>query len=150
MVNTFLPEESFTLSLMSLDYKRLGKQRVETKQILRALRCETEGWRMHPAARMWQGHEGALAQYGSISCRLWKQLGYTDTLLPYFEEMEEVYPSREKPWWISMDAFRRSHQSNLIRKDPAFYSHKWPGVPNDLPYLWPVPKEGYDARCSVA
>jgi hypothetical protein len=31
----------------------------------------------------------------------------------------------------------RSHQSNLIRKDPAFYGPLFPGVPDDLDYVWP-------------
>lgn len=141
MVNTFLPEKTFTQSLMSLDYKRLRKQRVETKQILRALRIETVGWRNHPATRMWRGYEGALAQYGAISCRLWRAKGYVDSLLPYFEELEEEYNSTEKPWWFGVDELHRSHQSNLKRKDAAFYAHKWPHVPDNLPYFWPAPKE---------
>lgn len=141
MVNTFLPEKTFTQSLLSLDYRRLGKQRVETKQILRALRMETQGWRSHPATRMWRGYEGALAQYGAISCRIWILKGYKDSLLPYFEEMSNEYKNRTKPWWLSLEEFRRSHQSNLIRKDPEHYAPLWPGVPADLPYMWPVSKK---------
>ena len=30
------------------------------------------------------------------------------------------------------------HRSNLIRKDPKFYQPKWPGVPDNLPYVWPA------------
>ena len=40
MVNTFLPYPDFVKSAKALDYKRLGKQRVEAWQILRALRGE--------------------------------------------------------------------------------------------------------------
>ena len=60
MVNTFLPYPDFVKSAKILDYKRLGKQRVEAWQILRALRGETKGWRNHPATNLWRGHEKAL------------------------------------------------------------------------------------------
>jgi hypothetical protein len=32
----------------------------------------------------------------------------------------------------------RSHRSALIRKDPDRYGLLFPGVPDDLPYVWPV------------
>ena len=48
-MQTFLPYKSFENSVKSLDYRRLGKQRVEAKQILNVLlnRTETKGWRNH-------------------------------------------------------------------------------------------------------
>lgn len=138
MVNTFLPDESFKTSLASLDNRRLGKQRVETKQILRALRGETTGWRNHPAARMWNGCEGTLARYGIYACKIWIDRGFEDNLLAYFEEMENDYPVFHTPWWIGLDTFHISHRSNLIRKDPGRYGLFWPGVPPDLPYYWPM------------
>jgi hypothetical protein len=143
MVNTFLPEIGYYESLTRLDQKRLGKQRVETMQILKALRGETKGWRTHPAARMWQGYEGSLCAYGLISCRVWRTRGYADSLLPYFTQMLKEYPDRQVPWWHGIKEFHRSHQSNLIRKDPGRYSLMWPGVPADLPYYWPVSRESH-------
>ena len=47
-MQTFLPYSSFDLTMECLDYRRLGKQRVEAFQILRALRGETDGWTNHP------------------------------------------------------------------------------------------------------
>ena len=72
MVNTFLPEVSYQLSLSYLDNLRLRKQRVEVKQILRAIRGETRGWANHPAARMWRDYPGSLCVYGAMSCLVWK------------------------------------------------------------------------------
>lgn len=138
MVNTFLPEPSFQLSLAYLDNKRLGKQRVEVKQILRALILETQGWRNHPATKMWRGYEGALCVYGVFSCVTWKQRGYKDSLLPYFTSMAYAFPDKTTPWWVGLEVFHKSHQSNLIRKDAEYYGLIWPGVPADLPYFWPV------------
>jgi len=138
MVNTFVPRFTFVESLMTLDWKRLGNQRVETKQLLRALTGETRGWSNSPAARMWRGHEGALAQYGSISCRLWVlQHGYEDNLLPYFEELEKRFPNHRKPMWWGDARVHISHQSNLVRKDRDWYGPQFPYIPDNLPYFWP-------------
>ena len=62
MVNTFLPYSSFKKSVKSLDNKRLGKQRVEAKQILTAL-SNGGSWSNHPAALMWKGYEECLKLY---------------------------------------------------------------------------------------
>lgn len=137
-MQTFLPEPSVTASLMILDYKRLGKQRVETKQILRALRGETKGWVNHPAVKMWRGYEGALVQYGIACCRVWKMCGYTDNMLPYFLELAVEYPNHDMPPWFGDPDFHRSHQSNLVRKDEAYYRQFYPDVPDDLDYVWPT------------
>ena len=137
-MQTFGPEPSVTRSLMVLDYKRLGKQRVEAKQVLRALRGETKGWVHHPAVRMWRGYEGALVQYGIAACRVWLMCGYNDSLLPYFTEMAKEYPDITMPPWFGKDDFHRAHQSNLVRKDPDYYRQFYPDVPDDLPYYWPV------------
>jgi len=59
-VQTFLPYADFGESARALDTRRLGKQRVETLQIVRALTRPGNGWRHHPAVRMWRGYEEAL------------------------------------------------------------------------------------------
>jgi hypothetical protein len=48
----------------------------------------------------------------------------------------------ELPPWIGDAGFHRSHQSNLVRKDPEFYRPFFPDVPDDLPYLWPGATRG--------
>jgi hypothetical protein len=144
-MQTFLPYEDFQASAEVLDYRRLGKQRVETWQILRALAGETRGWTNHPASKMWRGHEALLAEYGMVMCREWIRRGYKDTMLQRFEELlesttqrrEEVADAR-RPEWLGRPDFHRSHQSNLIRKDPEYYGPVFDGVPSDLEYVWPV------------
>lgn len=42
-MQTFLPYKSFVKSAACLDMRRLGKQRVEAKQILMALTGESKG-----------------------------------------------------------------------------------------------------------
>jgi len=137
VIQTFLPFPSFAESAAALDYRRLGKQRVECKQIMLALIDPTYGWQNHPAVKMWRGHVRALADYATFICLEWKSRGYKDTLAPWFIDFAVLNKDSEPPWLGAPD-FHRSHQSNLIRKDPAFYAPKFPGVPGDLPYIWPA------------
>lgn len=140
-MQTFMPEPSFKDSLAVLDTRRLGKQRLEVKQILRSLRGETSGWRNHPAVRMWEGHEGSLAQYGYMACHIWRQRGFDDILMPYFLDVIVDYddPARHAvPAWLGDPPVHLSHQSNLVRKDPQHYRRFYPDVRDDMPYFWPV------------
>lgn len=136
-MQTFLPYADFSLSAKVLDYRRLGKQRVECKQILLALNKTSGGWVNHPAVKMWRGHENALAWYGAAMCMEWIDRGYKDSLLPFFHERWAV-AGPAYPDWLGDEDFHLSHQSNLIRKDAAFYAPVFPGVPDDLPYVWPT------------
>ena len=136
-MQTFLPYADFNETAKVLDYKRLGKQRVEAYQILRVLEGLTKGWRNHPAVLMWAGHEPALAEYGRVICIEWIERGYNDTLLPKFELLANA---DNLPAWLGDERLHTSHKSNLIRKDETFYAPKFPGIPNDLPYFWVVTK----------
>ena len=43
------------------------------------------------------------------------------------------------PSWMGIAEIHRSHRSNLLRKDPVFYTPVFEdGLPDDLPYVWPV------------
>ena len=59
-MQTFLPFADFARSAAALDTVRLGKQRVETLQVMRALTVPDYGWRHHPVVKMWRGHRPAL------------------------------------------------------------------------------------------
>ena len=48
-MQTFLPVPDFAESARLLDPARLGKQRVETLQVLRAIELPDYGWASHPA-----------------------------------------------------------------------------------------------------
>jgi hypothetical protein len=136
-MQTFLPFQSFMESAGCLDRQRLGKQRVEAKQILLALTDPAYGWKNHPAVKMWEGHEIALATYGYYICDEWRRRGYKDSLKPFFSEWMAkgiaCYPN-----WYGDAAFHRSHQSNLVRKFPEHYRRYFPDVPADLEYVWPA------------
>jgi len=71
-VQTFLPYDDFVASAAVLDDRRLGQQRVETYQILRALTWTSYGWKNHPAVTMWRGFTPALVRYGLDVCDAWE------------------------------------------------------------------------------
>ena len=50
-MQTFLPYADFVKTAKCLDYRRLGKQRIEAFQILNILEGKTTkaGWKHHPA-----------------------------------------------------------------------------------------------------
>ena len=137
-MQTFLPYDDYQASVRCLDYRRLGKQRVECKQIYRALVGESKGWVNHPAVRMWRGHEGALIDYAILVCTEWRSRGYKDSQLEYFEGRQNLRLDKPPPTWFGNYDFHASHRSNLLRKQPEWYSQfKWK-EPDDLPYVWPV------------
>ena len=136
-MQTFMPHDSYRESARALDYRRLGKQRVECKQILNVLTGQSAGWANHPAVKMWRGHTSQLVLYAIDVCTEWRSRGYRDSLLPWFTDQLEVLPVAEAPSWMGYTEFHRSHRSNLTRKDVNFYGPKWPDVPADLPYIWP-------------
>lgn len=138
-MQTFLPYPNFYKSAQALDRQRLGKQRVEVLQILNALRGLSTGWVNHPATKMWRGHERSLAIYGTLVCEEWRRRGYVDGILDKLFDCVLVLPDTGKPSWVGDEAFHRSHQSNLVRKMPEHYGSQFPDVPDDLPYVWPVP-----------
>jgi hypothetical protein len=148
-MQTFLPYADFAKTASALDYRRLGKQRVETKQILMALTGESTGWRNHPATKMWSGHERLLCYYGMVMSTEWKSRGYVDNLFPYFVSKLEVTEYKDDlPWFIGNEAFHRSHRSNLLRKAPEYYSELFSDVPDNLPYIW-IPEEA-EAELSLS
>jgi len=81
---------------------------------------------------MWAGHEEALEQYAREMCLEWIARGYNDNMLNRFQHK----PDAVLPTWLGDSRLHLSHQSNLIRKDPIYYKHKFPNVPADLPYHW--------------
>ena len=79
-----------------------------------------------------------LCLYAIQICTEWRSRGYKDTLLPLFQALLATQPSTVVPTWLGDPSFHRSHQSNLVRKLPEHYGPLFPGVPGDLPYVWPV------------
>lgn len=147
-MQTFLPYPDFRASAEVLDDKRLGKQRVETIQVIRGLTVPDYGWRHHPAVRMWRGWLEGLGRYGLEICRTWIERGFADTCadtirvdlaaagVGVVRSQQELAEAGELPDWLGMEDFHRRHRSKLLAKDPEFYRSRF-DEPPDLDYRWP-------------
>ena len=150
-MQTFLPFPEFDRCAEVLDGRRLGKQRVEVLQILRALTRERYGWKSHPAVRMWAGYEEALGAYGLVVCRTWRERGHADSCdakiraelagvgIAEPRPQGELAVAGELPPWLGNEVLHRTHRASLLRKDPGWYGCRFLDAPDDLDYLWPVP-----------
>jgi Pyrimidine dimer DNA glycosylase len=147
-VQTFLPHPDFAESAAALDGPRLGKQRVETLQILRALHFPEYGWANHPAVRMWAGREPALVAYGLACAAEWMRRGHADTTAAQIAEFapevvgrsqDELARAAVLPSWLGDAELHESHRSRLLAKDGAFYAEFAADTRPGLDYVWPQP-----------
>ena len=139
-MQTFLPYADFARSAACLDDRRLGKQRVEAKQILRALYDSNYGWQNHPAVRMWRRHEFELCGYGLAICAEWRKRGFKDSVEMFFHKtmLEVAHIDPEGPSWLGDERLHSSHRAALLWKRPSFYlKFRWPETPR-YSYWWPT------------
>jgi len=132
-MQTFLPYPDFEKTARTLDYRRLGKERVEAKQILNAIQSENNGWRHHPIVKMWNGYDNALMLYFNVISTEWTRRGYKHNMgffnIPHKNHIQ-------MPFWMGYEPFHLSHQSNLLRKNYDYYAKYFGNISKDLPYLW--------------
>lgn len=143
-MQTFLPYNNFAASARVLDRQRLGKQRVECLQILRALLGESKGWVNHPAVKMWKGYEYSLWSYATAVCQEWRARGYNDTCLQKIDELCTKHNvdslSQIAPPWLGSESFHSSHRAALLAKNFKWYSQfGWKETP-EINYVWPEAK----------
>jgi predicted DNA-binding transcriptional regulator AlpA len=144
-MQTFITHEHYTDTARALDNKRLGKQRVEAYQILKALRgdyADTGAWVNHPATVMWRNNPYELALYGLTVSMEFYERGFDGfNMVETFNILMLEFGDNNKecaPWFVNNELLRITHQSNLMRKDSDFYQFD---VPNNIPYVWPLHDE---------
>lgn len=132
-MQTFLPFPSYSQSAQCLDNRRLGKQRAEAKQILKALKDPTYGWQHHPAVKMWRGYDESLREYLHHIIQEWESRGFNHwSGYPKFQ-------ASASPHWLT-EEFCSRHRAALFFKDPKWYSQfNWTEIPQ-IDYLWPEGK----------
>jgi hypothetical protein len=130
-MQTFLPYPEFDRSAAVLDRQRLGKQRVEAYQIMRAITVGT-GWSGHPIVKMWTGFEHALQLYSNAMIEEWIRRGYRNSMETYdISGLTIAYP-----WWLGLKEFHSSHRAALLAKDYDHYSrYGWTETPG-IEYVW--------------
>ena len=147
MVVTFAPYPDAARTARVLDRRRLGKQRVECVQILRAVLGVTHGWASHPATRAWLGHPGGLVSYTLSMCSEWRRRGYVDNMARAALDLHPPDNDDAPDWW-GHPLVHGSHRAVLHRKLPTHYdapdfvlaADTFP-VLHDRPqtsYVWPT------------
>ena len=140
-MQTFLPYADFRKSAKCLDYRRLGKQRVEAKQIIDLLEKYDAGedisklpWGNHPAVKMWIGYTDALKIYYNTIVEEWIDRGYNNNMKLYSMGTMPILVG--KPEWFGRKDFHDAHKSKLLQKNYDYYKKfKW-NVPLNLSYKW--------------
>ena len=142
-MQTFLPYKSFEKSASVLDWRRLGKQRVEGMQIINAIEQKPrkdgkpyKGWLNHPATVMWRPYLVALKLYTNVMIQEWIGRGYNNNMELY--DVDEMVKDDmvHFPFWLGNEKFHSSHRANLLRKDYEYYSQfGWTENP-ESPYVW--------------
>ena len=138
-MQTFVPVWDIVEISHILDPDRLFNQAKEVMQIHDSLTGISRGWTRHPARQMWRGHEPALIFYGFTMLKeAMKQGVMCQGSYPWFyDEWEKVSHDILLPSWWGDERISSSHRSNLLRKNPEWYSKfGWPEGP-DLEYFWP-------------
>jgi len=134
-MQTFLPFPDFKKTAQCLDYKRLGKQRVEAMQIINILTGITPNsrWKNHPAVKMWRGYEEALMLYCNVMIAEWKLRGYNNSMTMY-----TCSNAPKMPPWIGSKMFHKKHRATLLVKNPEWYGKfGWKEKPK-YEYEWPI------------
>lgn len=149
-MQTFLPDPNFETCARTLDWRRLGKQRVECKQIMTALEHwhnddlfkdngRLRGWVHHPATLMWKHPEEplrylpALQHYYNCMVKEWIRRGFNNTMPLYNVVLSELV----LPPWLGDPDFHHSHKANLVHKDREHYAPLFGDLPFEE-YIWPL------------
>lgn len=146
MVNIFIIVPNIQLTADMMDKKRIGKQRIEVKQIIDILEeidkngsSKSKSRVSHPAIKSWIGYTNHLKVYFNIIVRKWISYGFKNNyeLYDIDERPYNIVPcifdgktasydiskfnQYSFPFWVSFPPFYMSHQASLCRKDPLHY-----------------------------
>jgi hypothetical protein len=122
-MQTFAPLPTMQNTAKCLDYRRLGKQRLEARDIIVILTQNTDKiisdksytyiskrYRNHPAVKMWRGYVDCLKHYYNVIRYEWVSRGYKNAM----PEMNVDYNDFEFPWWWGDDGFHLSHKADSL------------------------------------
>lgn len=126
-MQVFVPYASPYLVASCLDMRRLNKQIIECRQILAAIRGESNAWKNHPCVKMYRDHTEWLEHY--MFCLECYADAYRLEQLNGDSDADEVY-NLSKDWSAQAYAitppflteeFCKHHRDRLFTKDPEWY-----------------------------
>lgn len=140
---TFIIMADFILNAALLDDQRLGKQRVEAKQIVDIIEGKKKAWSNHPIVLAWTPFLIGLKYYTNCIISEWINRGRVNNMELY-PDLPDMIPI---PWWAQWDRLIQSHRAMLLRKDPFYYKNKFTceSEYNQYGYIWPH-KISYENR----
>lgn len=113
-MNTFIPSANIVDCPKYLDKRRCFKQLVECKQILDVLDGKSEGWKNHPAIKMWVGYRDCLQWYYNIFYDYCVEVHKIK--IKKLPEPELLPKMMMYPIWWGYQPIHTSHIENLCRK----------------------------------
>lgn len=166
-MQTFLPYPNVAASATVLDWRRLGKQRLEAVQLIRTNNLVRTQARLSPrgniSAKDWMAAVSLINErrkgeglkplgWANHACMLmWRN--HMRGLMIYFDTMRREwirrgyvnnygcyglpYDASEFPNFIGDERFHASHRSQLLVKDPVHYGQFGWNDQPGLPYIWP-------------
>lgn len=133
-MQTFIPDDSYTLSALVLDHKRLGNQYYNEGIVL------VKGkWKNHPASKMWRGYTYQLCEYlKACDAELLRRGRDYPKWRAVVAKIQADQDHDRMPSWWGDDAIHSSHRAALLYKNYDWYKHfGWREEPK-LAYVWPV------------
>lgn len=131
-MQVFLPEANYQRCAEVLDYKRLVKQLLEGRQIMAVLAGvqRGNGWKNHPAVKMFEGHEHDLYFYLKAIRNEMRSRGYKWEnnwgVIKDIYKTHFVHLPYEMPPWMTNDEVAdriiTTHRGRLWQKDPSHYA----------------------------
>lgn len=126
-MQVFVPYKNPLECAAVLDARRLNKQIIECRQILAAIRGESNAWRNHPCVKMYRDHVVWLEYYKyCLECNIeagkLMREGDADEAAECRSLAIEWSQLADKctPPFLT-DEFCRQHQRRLYTKDPEYY-----------------------------
>lgn len=117
-MQVFVPYPEPIKVVECLDRTRRWKQFAEVKQILDAIEGRTEGWKNHPATKMWAPYKQWLEYYKNCF-EAWFS-GKNERAIKWSEEADLIRPP------FLTDDFCDQHKRRLFTKAPELYPQFWP------------------------
>src|SRR5687768_14499634 len=105
--------------------------------MLMSLLGKMDGWKHHPATKMWRGYEDALGLYMNAAITEWKRRGRNNNMQLFVPLRGIVIPP-----WFGDERFHRSHRAYLLWKDYKHYKQFGWKEDVDEPFFWPT-ERGY-------
>ena len=122
-MQVFVPYVEPYFVAQSLDKRRLNKQVLECRQIIKAINGESDAWKNHPVVKMYKNHMIWLIFY--TMCLDAYRKGHLKEARRYNTVAHIYAPSFIKDWRVTSH-----HRARLYTKDPEYYRNVWPHLAN--------------------